>query len=117
MRARARTQVKPQMLSNLMWALATLQVAPQPLLAALAAEAQRQLPAFKPQARPRQRSLGWPSCAGSRSPGSLAADTVCAARVQPAAMRVHGRMSGYIHLHEGLPACAPCAQHGAWQEA
>ena len=50
-RTRARAQVKPQMLSNLMWALATLQVAPQPLLAALAAEVQRQLPAFKPQAR------------------------------------------------------------------
>ena len=64
-----------------MWALATLQVAPAPLLAALAGEAQRQLPAFKPQARPPRRSLGWPSCDGSRTRGSPAADTVGAVRV------------------------------------
>ncbi len=49
--AGARAQVKPQMLSNLLWALATLQVSQRPLLDALAAEVLRQLPGFKPQAR------------------------------------------------------------------
>ena len=46
-----RVQFKPQMLANLLWALATLAVAPPHLLSAVAAEVLRQLPGFKPQAR------------------------------------------------------------------
>lgn len=46
-------QFKPQMLANLLWALATLAVAPPHLLSAVAAEVLRQLPGFKPQARAR----------------------------------------------------------------
>ena len=51
-------QFKPQMLANLLWALATLAVAPPPLLSALAAEVLRQLPNFKPQARTRCQPEG-----------------------------------------------------------
>ena len=41
--------MKPQTLSNLLWAYATLGRQPHALLGVLAAEAQRQLTHFKPQ--------------------------------------------------------------------
>lgn len=43
------TQVKPQTVSNLLWAYATLGWAPTHLLTSLAVETLRQLPYFKPQ--------------------------------------------------------------------
>lgn len=42
-------QVKPQTLSNLLWAYATLGRHPHALLAVVASESQRQLSNFKPQ--------------------------------------------------------------------
>ena len=56
------TQVKPQTLSNLLWAYATLGRHPHALLAVLASESQRQLSHFKPQVLSALRPLPFALC-------------------------------------------------------
>ena len=104
-------QVRPQTVSNLLWAYASLGWAPAHLLASLAMETLRQLPFFKPQVRQDNcllsiGVLGVIAWAHHMYTVGLDIDTCAYFTVTSAILQLHR----LVLMHLSMTGCACCLE-------